>query len=314
MSASIESSLPLLQARPLRDLTLRAGDHPRGAPHLSAASGLVCAFGRTYVIADDEHHLAVFRDLRTPGTLHRIRAGDLPDKTKARKRRKPDLETLLWLPPRRAAQGATLVALGSGSREQRCTGVAITLDRDGEPLPSPRAFDLAPWYRPLAARLGGLNIEGALAIGDDIVLLNRGGRDGLPNAALRSPLAALHALIDGARRVNADWSIECFDLGHLDGVALGFTDGAARPDGSWLFSAAAERSADSVADGPCAGSVIGQVSARGKLVAMQRLDSCDKVEGLAVQPDGPAICMVTDADDPQRCARLLQARWPVAGS
>ncbi|HSW25775.1 MAG TPA: hypothetical protein VLJ62_23650, partial [Burkholderiaceae bacterium] len=74
----------------------------------------------------------------------------------------------------------------------------------------------------------------------------------------------------------------------------------------------AERSDDSVADGPCAGSVVGEVSARGELVAMRCLDSRHKVEGIAVQPDGPAICLVTDADDPQQCARLLRAAWPDA--
>jgi uncharacterized protein DUF6929 len=303
-------SLDRLRAQPLRELTLRPHDHPRGASHLSAASGLVCANGRAYVIADDEHHLAVFDDLRSPGALHRIRAGDLPHQTKARKRRKPDLETLLWLPA--FGEAGTLVALGSGSRENRCAGVAIPLGDYGQPLAQVRAFDLAPLYGTLARQLGGLNIEGAMAIGDDVMLLNRGGRDGLANAAVRFPLATLHALMDGSREIDVRCSIQRFDLGHLDGVALGFTDGAARGDGSWLFSAAAERSADSVADGPCAGSVLGQVSARGQLVAMRCLESCDKVEGVAVQLDGPAVCMVTDADDPRRGARLLLARWPAA--
>jgi Family of unknown function (DUF6929) len=303
-------SLDRLPSQPLRELTLRPQDHPRGAPHLSAASGLVCAHGRAYVIADDEHHLAVFGDLQSPGTLHRIRAGDLPDKTKARKRRKPDLETLLWLPT--FGEAGTLVALGSGSRENRGAGVVIPLDGHGQPLAQVQAFDLAPLYGPLARQLGGLNIEGAMAIGDDVVLLNRGGRDGLVNAAVRFPLAMLHALMRGSRDIDARCSIRRFDLGHLDGVALGFTDGAARDDGSWLFSAAAERSADSVLDGPCAGSVIGQVSARDQLLAMRCLESRDKVEGLAVQPGGPAVCMVTDADDPRCSARLLLALWPSA--
>ncbi|HEY6512057.1 MAG TPA: hypothetical protein VI032_08775 [Burkholderiaceae bacterium] len=308
MNALAAPSLERLHARPLRELTLRPHDHPRGAAHLSAASGLVCAHGCAYVIADDEHHLAVFADLRSPGTLHRIRAGDLPDKAKARKRHKPDLETLLWLPD--VGKAGTLVALGSGSRENRCSGVAIPLDGRGQPHAQVQAFDLAPLYGPLAVQLGGLNVEGAMAIGQDVVLLNRGGRDGLVNAAVRFPLATLQALMRGARQIDAFCTIQRFDLGHLDGVALGFTDGAARADGSWLFSAAAERSADSVVDGPCAGSVIGQVSARGTLVTMRCLDSRDKVEGLAVQPDGPSLCMVTDADDPQRSARLLRATWP----
>jgi len=203
-------SLPALQSRRLRELTLDASAHPRAQPYLSAASGLVCAHGQAYVVADDEHHLAVFRDRDAPGSLHRIRSGDLPAKSKARKRRKPDLETLLLLPPPSGAGGALLA----------------------------------------------------------------------------------------------------LDLGMLDGVPLGFTDGAARADGSWVFCAAAEHSADSVADGACRGSVVGQVSARGDQVAIHPLAGCAKVEGIALQPDGPSICMVTDADDPGQCAQLLHTRLP----
>lgn len=299
---------PPLRTRHLRDLTLDPADHPRAQPHLSAASALVCEHGRAYVVADDEHHLAVYHDLASPGTLHRLRAGNLPPHGRARKRRKPDLEALVALP---ASAGApdTLLALGSGSRANRCTGFVIALRRDGTPSPSVHAFDLTPLYRPLIARLGGLNIEGAIVRGDELVLLNRGGRDGLPNVALCLPMGALHAAMSG-RGDAAAFAVLHFELGALDGVALGFTDAAARPDGSWLFSASAEHSADSVADGPCSGSVIGQVSASGELLAMRRVAGLVKVEGLAVRPDGAAICMVTDADDPERCAQMLHATWP----
>jgi len=300
-----------LPTRVLRNLTVDPAAHPRGQPHLSAASALVCEHGRAYVVADDEHHLAVFCDIDSPGTLHRLRDGDLPRRARARKRRKPDLEALVALPPRSGA-GRVLLALGSGSRANRCTGLAITLDRSGAPLAPVSAFDLTPLYRPLIARFGGLNIEGAMVVGDELVLLNRGGRDGLPNAALFVPLTALLRAMSGSSS-DAAARVQHFDLGALDGVALGFTDGAARPDGSWLFSAAAEHSADSVADGPCRGSVIGEVSARGELVVMRRIAGTAKVEGVAVQPDGSSICMVTDGDDPQHCAQLLQAAWPRAG-
>jgi hypothetical protein len=299
-----------LTARFLRNLTIDPASHPRGQPHLSAASALVCEHARAYVVADDEHHLAVFCDTESPGALHRLRDGDLPRRPRARKRRKPDLEALVALPAS-AGAGRVLLALGSGSRANRCTGIAITLDRSGAPLAPVHAFDLTPLYRPLIARFGGLNIEGAFVLGDELVLLNRGGRDSLPNAALFLPLATLLRAMSGGSS-DAAARVQHFDLGALDGVALGFTDGAAWPDGSWLFSAAAEDSADSVADGPCRGSVIGEVSARGKVVVMRRIAGTAKVEGVALQPDGASICMVTDADDPQCCAQLLQATWPGA--
>ena len=297
-----------LHAAHLRDLGLDAASHPSRRAHLCAASGLVCEHGRVYVVADDEHHLAVFCDIESPGALHRLRDGDLPRRPRPRKRRKPDLEALLSLPAGWAAE-PLLLALGSGSRPNRRTGFAVPLERDGAPSSRVHAFDLAALYQPLMARFGGLNIEGAMVVGDRLVLLNRGGRDGLPNAAVFLPMPALLDALSG-RRGSAVLRVQHFELGALDGVPLGFTDGAARPDGSWLFSAAAEHSADSVADGPCRGSVVGEVSARGELVMMRRVAGTAKVEGIALQPNGPSICLVTDDDDAQRSAQLLQAEWP----
>ncbi|WP_457447076.1 DUF6929 family protein [Roseateles sp. P5_E4] len=59
--------------------------------YLSAASGLVQLGPRLFVVADDEHTLAVF-DVsgERPGQLHRLFGGELPDKPKARRAAKPD--------------------------------------------------------------------------------------------------------------------------------------------------------------------------------------------------------------------------------
>ena len=71
-----------------------------------------------YVIADDEHHLGVFStgDHRKAGRLLRLRRGTLPLDTSARKRRKPDFEALVALPPFGAYPNGALFALGSGSK------------------------------------------------------------------------------------------------------------------------------------------------------------------------------------------------------
>ncbi len=118
--------------RPKRLRTLTVTGHPRGQPHLSAASGLVCAHGRVYVMADDEHHLAVFRDRRSPGRLHRVFAGNLPHEMEARKKRKPDVETLFLLPSAKVGGDDALIALGSGSRKNRQVGVAMALSARGK--------------------------------------------------------------------------------------------------------------------------------------------------------------------------------------
>ena len=304
----------LLPVRRLRRLTLDRPGHPQPPQHLSAASGLVCAHGRAYVIADDEQHLAVFHDLASAGELHRLLPGDLPRPKPARKRLKADLETLFLLPSMGRSSGQALVALGSGSRPNRNTGVLIPLTADGAPMPAARPFDLQPLYEPLREALGEINIEGAMLLSGGLALLNRGIAGRSDNALARYPLRALRELTDGKGSGKSSavkpTSIQRLALGVLDGVPLGFTDAAALPDGGWLFSAAAEDTASSYADGRCVGSVLGRMSARGDGVTLHRLATADKVEGIALRVAGRRIdvCMVTDADAPARASALLLAR------
>lgn len=302
------SMRPTITAEPLRKLTVLPASHPRGQSHMSAASGLVCAHGRVYVVADDEHHLAVFCDLHSPGRLHRILPGDLPQPTPARKRLKPDLEALLlWPACTRLPQGA-LIAFGSGSRAQRERGVVIPLRANGEPAEA-RQFDLAPLYAPLKAALGSINIEGALVLDNELVLLNRGVGGLHANATVHYPLSSLQDAIDG-RSVDAELlAIRRYVLGSIDGIELGFTDAAALPDGRWVFCAAAENTADSYADGPCSGAAVGVVDAHGEVMALHRLEPALKVEGIAalLTADGINLCMVSDADDPRQSSQLLRA-------
>ena len=84
---------------------------------LSAASGLVRRGEQHYVVADDEHHLALF-PADGPGCWLRLFAGELPDPAAQRKAAKPDLETLLELPPTLRHPHGALLALGSGSRHR----------------------------------------------------------------------------------------------------------------------------------------------------------------------------------------------------
>lgn len=300
----------MLTTRVLRTLTIDPLCHPRGQAHLSAASGLVCANGLVYVVADDEHHLGVFRDRETPGELHRLFAGDLPGPKAKRKRRKADLETLLLWPAFGPARSAALLALGSGSRANRCGAAVVPLNERGEPGAVVLRFDLEPLYAPLRERLGEINIEGAMLIGDEFVLLNRGVAGRSDNAVARYPLRALSDAVEGRRADLKPPAILRYPLGAIDAVPLGFTDAAALPDGDWVFTAVAENTADSYTDGHCHGSVVGVVDAAGAVVAIHRLDRPLKVEGIAVRADGTGltVCMVTDADDPAQGSQLLLAQ------
>lgn len=309
---------PLAQGQGQGSAQGSAQGNARPHPHLSAASGLVCAHGRAYVIADDEQHLAVFHDLASAGELHRLLPADLPVPKPARKRLKADLETLLLLPSVGRSRGQALVALGSGSRPNRNTGVVIPLSPGGAPRHAVHSFDLQALYEPLRQALGEINIEGAMLLGGGFALLNRGVAGRSDNALARYPLRALLDLIDGTSSGTGSGtasavpptSIQRHDLGALDGVPLGFTDAAALPGGGWVFSAAAEDTPSSYADGRCIGSVLGVVAAQGGGVTLHRLASRDKVEGIALRTAGRRIdvCMVTDADDPACASSLLLAR------
>lgn len=276
----------------LRRLTLTGGGR------LSAASGLVCEGGRAWVIGDDLLHLARFDGIAAPGRVHRVLPGTLPAEHEARKAAKPDFECLF-------AWRGGLVALGSGSRANRCTGVA----RDQRGVR--RIFDLEPVYAPLRARLGSINIEGAFVQDGRFVLANRGVDGATPNAIASWPDAVFAALVAGRASSIAPPALRTVDLGRQDGVALAFTDATPLADGRWLFAAAAEATRDSYADGAVAGSVIGLVDAQGR-VQMRRVHGRHKIEGLAarIAPGGGLqLAMVTDNDDPSQPASLLTAHW-----
>jgi len=298
-----------IETRFLRGLTIDPKFHPRAQPYISAASGLVCAYGRAYVISDDEHHIAVFSDHDSLGELYRIVPDNLPAGKQARKLRKPDFEILLRLPDR-TVHGGGLVALGSGSRRNRQKGVFIPLDEQGVPSNRVRMFDLAPLYRPLRTILGEINVEGALVIDDELLLLNRGVGHRSDNAMARYRRADLGELIEGKRSDIEPIELRRYNLGAIDGIGLGFTDGAAVPGGGWVFTAVAENTNDSFKDGPCAGAAVGWVDAKGALHAVHPLKPPLKAEGIDIQVVDNAmwICLVTDSDDPGQCSRMWLAQ------
>jgi len=75
-----------------------------------------------------------------------------------------------------------------------------------------------------------------------------------------------------------------FDLGQIDGIPLCFTDGAALPDGTMVFTAVAEGGGDNYNDGACAGAAVGIVG--NELQCLYRLDWPHKVEGVNARVEG----------------------------
>lgn len=270
--------------------------------HLSAASGLVRVAELLYVVADDELHLGLFELAEPgPGRLLRLLPGKLPAPARARKAVKPDLEVLMLLPDLGGEAQATLLALGSGSTLGRQRGVLLGLAQGSVP----RSIDLAPWYEPLREHFRDLNIEGGFLLDAELILLQRGNQGLAANAAVHYAWTQVEAWLCGEAAAPLPQAIQSLQLGVLDGVALGFTDGVALSDGRWLFSAVAENTGDSYNDGACMGAVIGLVQRDGQVRRLAQLDGSWKVEGIALAEDG-SLLLVTDGDDPQVAASLLR--------
>ncbi|MDR7308694.1 DUF6910 family protein [Rhodoferax saidenbachensis] len=307
------SDAPLL----LQTLRLDPAAHPRGQPHLSAASGLVRVGQRLYVVADDELHLGVFEDIAATGgkpvngTLLRLLEGELPQDKGKRKKAKPDFESLALLPPLPGCPAGALLALGSGSKPQRHAAVLLALDAHGVPNGRSALVDLEALYVPLHKEFADLNIEGAWVASGELLLLQRGNKGNARNACIRYDWNQVAPWLSGQRaEPPAAKSVQTIALGEVDGVPLGLTDGAALPGGEWVFSAVAEDTDDSVQDGACVASAVGIVGPDGLVRRMQRLHGAPKVEGIVVQAEGDdwVLTLVTDPDDPQVAARVLQLR------
>lgn len=303
----------MLEPTRVRELLVDPMDHPRRQPHLSSASGLARAGRFLYVVADDEHHIgAIEADVAStaPLRLHRLRGGDLPAGKAQRKRVKPDLEALLVLPPRPAWPTGALLALGSGSTPAREQGWLLVLGPDGAPVSAPREIALGALYAPLRASSADLNIEGGFVQGERLHLLQRANTGSGRNACISWDLQAVGAWLEGGTNAPPQpMQVRLFELGAFGGVPYGWTDGAALPGGGWVFSAVAEDTSDSYADGPCAASAIGWVSSAGALQELLPLRGAPKVEGVALAADG-GLLLVTDADDPARPSQLLRLDWP----
>ncbi len=259
---------------------------------LSAASGLVQQGDDLWVVADDALTLQRYDLAGVWQSEVALLPGTLPAQAKARKKRKPDFEALLALP-----DGA-LLALGSGSKEQRCRGCLVYQGRV-------QVIDLAPLYQALAGQFQELNIEGAVVFAEHLLLAQRGNGAGAENALVVLDLAQALADIAGGQLTGAGLLHSLpVQLGEMQGVPLSLTDLCVNPTGQLYFSAAAEATDSSYLDGQCMGSVLGRFAADFSVEWVKPLEPVVKIEGLAFQAHG-RLLLVADADDPAQPAPLF---------
>jgi hypothetical protein len=317
----------VLRQTPLyyRDGADPATDRPA---HVRAGSSLARVPGGIALVQDDANFLAIVdpdtalaRAIALPAGAGGVRQFDAGRGNKADKL---DLEACVAA----HVDGETvLVAFGSGSTPRR-EGIAFVGSLE-ETEPVVRLVQAPGFYARLREEIAfagdALNLEGAVLQGDRLLLFARGnGRAQgahLPSAATCSVgwsalLAFLGDPVGAAAPPPAD--VRRYELGLLNGVRLGFTDGARWGQGV-LFTAAAEASPDAVEDGAVEGSVIGIIGADGDtrwtpLVSEDGAAFSGKVEGLLAPHDEAGhLYAVVDGDDADTpsvlCTIRLDGPW-----
>jgi hypothetical protein len=298
-----QARVRVIDRRPLRyapDLASLVGAH-----WVRSGSGLLRFGRRLLLIQDDALWLP---SLDETGQLHAV---PLPaDASGLRlfddKRKKPDFEAA-------ALVGGRALLLGSGSLPSR-ERIAI-IGQDGSAL----VVEAHSLYAALRAerRFAGaeLNIEGAVVVADQLLLCNRG------NAAPHDPASAFDATIQVPLKelerylgdpehslAPALGTIEQYWLGSIATVRLTLTDAAERA-GSVYYLAAAEASADAIADGPVLGASLGLLGADARYALIESETGaplCEKLEGLAAATERDEWLAIADADDAGKPAELLR--------
>lgn len=304
----------MIKLTPVKRLQLA---QPLGAnpyAHLSAASGLVKLDKWLFIVADDEKHLIIFNSVgTTPGIALRIMDGEFPLDTQARKDIKHDFEAIALLPHTDDFPHGALLILGSGSKKSREQGVIIPfLEKPGDSAPpqlgAALIIDLDPIYDALKDEAGKPNIEGALIIGKEIVLFQRGNKNNR-NAIIRFKWRPFYAAVSGEKCDSLKYHITHYELGDIQGVPLCFTDATCLPDGSLVFTATAENTADACLDGACLGSAIGIISEGGELIKIIQVDKKVKLEGIEAEvwQDEIRLWLVCDPDNPEKPGQLFTA-------
>ncbi len=304
--ASLHASVDQLEPLRYADGGSVVEDRPG---HVRAASAIRRWGSRLVIVQDDVNALAAHHQ---PGETRAMLLPAGPggrrvfDDLIGNKQGKLDLEACVGLDDGR------LVAFGSGSSRMRESLVLIAEGRE------PRVVAAPLLYQELRANTSfagsELNVEGALVLGDDLLLFQRG------NGAPRGPIGPVNAI--GAIDVGAflRWlddsgptprlrSVAQVELGELGGSKLGFTDAAVTGDGRIAVLAAAEASPDALSDGPVTGCQLGLLEGE----TLRMTDILDergerlvlKLEGIEPRAGAALVFdVVADMDAPSEAARL----------
>ena len=232
---------------------------------VGAASGLLYQENRITIVSDNSNYLYQYQI--SEETLKRTRLIDGPYGEAVPKKEKSDFEAITPV-------GKDLYIFGSGSGQKRNSLIKYSLKKGTKD-----SLDMSAHFSSLRDRFaidaGDFNIEGALAIGRELWLFNRGNGPAAKNG--------IFVLDKNSLAPKGFFPIA---LPPLQGVATGFTD-VTRVDEQIDFIDAAEDSNSSYDDGQRKGTLIGRIDPKSKqLIYTRTISLKNKFEGIACYEKG----------------------------
>jgi hypothetical protein len=299
----------MIRTKKLRCLNLSKPTSRGRIAAITAASGLVNVHEYLYVVADDELHLGVFHlEGKAPGTTIRLFPGRLPHSKKSRKKRKPDLEILVHLPANWFLPHGALLAIPSGSKQNRHRGALLPLSADGSIKKKPETLDLQNVFTCIEAKIPDFNLEGAVIRGNSLWIIHRGHQDNPNNHIVKIPLKDFLRAARAGKKLPSTQirSVSRFKIPAPKGMHYTITDVAPMDEKSVIFVAVAEAAKDSYADGRHFGSVLGVLNNKGKVVFIDKVSPRKKMEGVCVvkYSDKERVLLVNDEDNPKTSSEL----------
>ena len=303
---------PALQLEEVGPFLLINKTKDRHLPHLSAASGIQIVEDKFFVVADDELFLASFPLINTrQGVQVPALPGEkeMPADNLLRKKVKPDWESLVFVPSEFVPPYGALLLVPSGSMPTRQRAVLLPMDVKGV-SDKPREIDLSGIYSELYKDIKELNIEGAIIVGNELRLFQRGNGSLKENAIVTLKMQNFIKYINKTGELRPKDVISAIQFHRsLSSVPVkGFSDAASLSNGEMLFLASVENTVSTFADGEILGSFLGLMAKDGKIKWMAPFALNLKAEGLAVNEskDGIQVFVVPDSDAPEKPAILYK--------
>lgn len=312
ISSLIEKSKPITVSR-VRDLQIAPSEKGRPA-YVYAASGLVVLGKTLYIVADDEMQLAAFElGNNDKGKWIQLLPGALPLDYDERKAKKPDLESLTYVPSYEYAKHGALLIVPSFSRPNRMSGALIALDAELKLAPDAIPVDFSLLGKALSEKIAGLNVEGIAISSDYVKLFHRGSRKKGKSAVIDLDRKQFLRDLHDTHQPSASCILQInrFDLGEIQGTRFEFTDAQSMPDGRIVFLCTAEAADDEYVDGASLGSAVGIMKPTGELECVVPIAGHEKFEGVSATYVGNdrkilKLILVADTDDQSRPSGVFE--------